>query len=372
MATTTIRRVLADRSMTPAGRVGAWLYRNLFSTPTNCLLTLASVWLLWLIVPPVVDWAIIDAQWRGTGGAACPDRNAACWVFIRERFDQIVFGTYPKGERWRGVIVMLLASGGLGALLLPGVPRKAWIGGAMLSVFPVVATTLLVGGVFGLAPVETSEWGGLMLTLVAAAWGIVTSMPLGLVLALGRRSQMTVVRGASIAFIEFWRGVPLIGVLFMAASMFPLFMPPGTSIDRLMRALAAFSVFNAAYMAEVFRGGLQAIPVAQYEAARALGLGYWRMMRFVILPQAIRIVIPGLVNTCIGIFKETTLILVIGLVELLGVVQAGMADPEWLVGDHIRETGYFFAGLGFWVFCFGISRYSARLEARLAVGRATG
>jgi general L-amino acid transport system permease protein len=227
-----------------------------------------------------------------------------------------------------------------------------------------VGGALLHGGWAGLRVVPTSEWGGLMLTLVVAVWGIVTSIPLGLLLALGRRSKMRLVRGASIAFIELWRGVPLIAVLFMAAVMFPLFVPAGTNFDTLLRALVALSLFNAAYMAEVFRGGLQAIPKGQYEAAQALGLGYWRMMALVILPQAIRIVIPGIVNTCIAIFKETTLVLVIGLTDVLGAVHAGFADPEWLIGEHVRTTGYVFTAFVFWVFCFAMSRYSLRFGER--------
>jgi general L-amino acid transport system permease protein len=239
----------------------------------------------------------------------------------------------------------------------------------MVTAYPVLAALLLAGGAFGLGRVDTSDWGGLMLTLVVASWGIATALPLGMLLALARRSEMTLIRGIAVVFIEFWRGVPLIAVLFMAATMFPLLLPSGASMDTLLRALIAFSLFNAAYMAEVFRGGLQAIPPGQVDAARALGLGYWRMHALVILPQAFRIAIPGLVNTCIGIFKETTLLLVIGLFDLLAMIQAGIADPQWLIGDHIRETGYFFAGLCFWIFCFSMSRYSARLERRLSVRR---
>lgn len=363
-----VSRLPARPAFSAAAALG-WSRRNLFASPFHGLLTLASMWLLWLVVPPLVEWAIVDAAWRGSGPAACANKDAGCWVFIGARFEQIVFGPYPQAERWRIEVVIALAIVGVSALLAPRVPAKGWIGLAMMTAYPLLAGALLAGGVLGLSPVSTSEWGGLTLTLVVAASSIVLSMPLGLMLALARRSSLPVVRIAAVAFIEFWRGVPLIGVLFMAASMFPLFMPSGVDIDKLVRALIAFALFNSAYMAEVFRGGLQAIPRGQYEAARALGLEHWPIMALVVLPQAIRIVIPGLVNTCIGIFKETTLILVIGLFELLSVIQAGMADPEWLIGDHVRETGYLFAALGFWAFCFGMSRYSARLEARLAVGR---
>jgi general L-amino acid transport system permease protein len=346
------------------------LRRGFFATPLDAALTALGLAILYVTVPPFLDWAVFKAAWLGTDASACADKEAACWVFVRARLGQFIYGTYPATERWRVGSVLILAGLGIAALVTPRVPGKPWIGLAMLTVYPVLTWVLLLGGAFGLKLVETSEWGGLTLTLVVAAWGIATAIPLGLMLALGRRSEMAVVRVVCIVFIEFWRGVPLIAVLFMAATMFPLFMPAGATPDRLLRALIAFSLFNAAYMAEVFRGGLQAIPRGQYEAARALGLGYWRMTAFIILPQALRIVIPGIVNTCIGIFKETTLILVIGLFDLLAVIQAGISDPDWLAGDHIRETGYFFAGLGFWVFCFGMSRYSAGLERRLAAGRA--
>jgi len=347
-----------------------WLRRAFFANPFDATLTVLGAYVLYLVVPPLVDWALLQASWLGDGPAACANKEAACWVFIRARFAQFVYGPYPRPERWRVDIVLALAAFGLAALTLPRAPLKPWTALFMITGFPVLAAVLLRGGALGLRPVDTSDWGGLMLTLVVASWGIATALPLGMLLALGRRSGMPVIRGASVVFIEFWRGVPLIAVLFMAATMFPLLLPSGATMDTLLRALIAFSLFNAAYMAEVFRGGLQAIPPGQVDAARALGLGYWRMNALVILPQAFRIAIPGLVNTCIGIFKETTLLLVIGLFDLLAMIQAGIADPQWLIGDHIRETAYFFAGISFWIFCFGMSRYSARLERRLSVRRA--
>ncbi len=357
----------------PAANVAwlEWIRRGFFANPFDAALTAIGLYLLYLFVPPLVEWAIVKAAWQGSTPAACPDKQAACWVFVKARFTQFIYGPYPVPHRWRVDIILAVAAAGLAALLLPRAPGKIWIGGMMLTAYPVAAAALLNGGVLDLAPVDTSDWGGLMLTLVVASWGIATAIPLGLLLALGRRAEMPVLRAASTVFIEFWRGVPLIGVLFMAATMFPLFLPAGATMDKLLRAMLAFSLFNAAYMAEVFRGGLQAIPRGQYDAARALGLGYWRMNALVILPQACRIAIPGVVNTCIGIFKETTLLLVIGVFDLLAMIQAGIADPQWLIGDHIRETGYFFAGLCFWVFCFGMSRYSVRLERRLSAGRDT-
>src|SRR6185369_15618130 len=226
-----------------------WARRNLFSSWFNGALTVAAVLFLVVTVPPLLDWAVIDAAWTGTGGKACPDKDAACWVFIRARLGQFVYGGYPLPERWRVDLLFLLAACGVTALLLPRVPRKAWIAGALIVVLPLAGFILLAGGRFGLRAVPTNAWGGLMLTLVVATWGIVTSIPLGLLLALGRRAEMKLVRVTCIAFIEVWRGVPLIAVLFMAAIMFPLFVPAGTDFDTLLRALVALSLFNAAYMA---------------------------------------------------------------------------------------------------------------------------
>src|SRR5581483_2694116 len=233
---------------------------------------------------------------------------------------------------------------------------------AALCLVPLVAAPLLAGGVLGMRAVPTSDWGGLMLTVLIAVWSIVSAIPLGLLLALGRRSAMPVISYACAAFIEVWRSVPLIGVLFLAVVMFPLFVPQGFESDKLVRALIAFTLFNAAVFAEVFRGGLQAIPAGQYEAARSLGLGYWRTTALVVLPQVLRIVMPGMINTCVSIIKETTVVLVIGLVEFLAVLQIAFADPDWLIGDQVRQTGYLFAALVFWSLCFGLSRYSARLD----------
>ena len=235
----------------------------------------------------------------------------------------------------------------------------------MLVVFPVLCFLLFTGDGFGLEPVETPLWGGLFLTLVIALTGIVASLPIGVVLALGRRSQMPVVKAVCVVFIELWRGVPLITVLFMASVMFPLFMPEGVNFDKLLRALLGVMFFSSAYMAEVVRGGLQAIPKGQYEAADALGLSFWKSMGLVILPQALKVVIPGIVNTFIGMFKDTTLVLIIGLFDFLGMAQAVSTNPDWL-GFYVE--GYVFVAFGFWVFCFGMSRYSIYLENKLQTG----
>ena len=413
------------------GGIAGWLHQNLFPSPLNGALTLLVLYVLYLVIPPVVRWAFIDADWVGSTREAC-DREGACWVFIRVWFDRLMYGLYPQEEIWRihvayGVVVVA------GALLfVPRFPWKHWIGVFLLVAYPAIAFSLFVGGtltislvhlavglaliggtvmrvapafrgqawsgawaraypafalgalawlvlggwLLGLAPltvsvqlwplVETRLWGGLFLTLVIAAVGIVGSLPLGILLALGRRSDMPVIRAICVAFIEVWRGVPLITVLFMASNMFPLFMPEGVNFDKLLRALVGVTIFASAYMAEVVRGGLQAIPKGQYEAAEALGLGYWRTTGLVILPQALKIVIPGIVNNFIGLFKDSTLVLVIGLFDFLGMAQAAASNSHWL-GFAIE--GYVFTGFGFWIFCFGMSRYSQHLERTLRTAR---
>jgi len=252
-------------------------------------------------------------------------------------------------------------------MAIPPVPRKGLNALYLFAIFPVIALILLAGGAFGLRPVETSLWGGLMVTLVVSYVGMVASLPLGILLALGRRSRMPIVRTFCVAFIELWRGVPLITVLFMASVMLPLFLPPGVNFDKLLRALIGVALFSAAYMAEVVRGGLQAIPKGQYEAAKALGLGYWKMMRLIVLPQALKIVIPGIVNTFIGLFKDTSLVYIIGLFDLLGIVRLNFSDTNW-ASWQTPATGLVFAAFIFWIFCFGMSRYSQFMERRLNTG----
>ncbi len=358
-----------DRGPPPAGGGPLrWLRRNLFSSPFNGALTLIVLYLLYLAVPPLAAWAVIEADWRGETRDDCTGAGA-CWVFVNARLGQFLYGFYPEAERWRVNTAFALFAVAAAAILVPGMRGKAWFGGFLLLVYPVIAFYLFVGGVFGLPVVETGKWGGLTLTLVVAGVGIIASFPLGVLLALGRRSRMPVIRGFSVAFIELWRGVPLITVLFMASVMLPLFLPEGVSFDKLLRALIGVTLFAAAYMAEVVRGGLQGIPEGQYEAAAALGLGYWRMMALVVLPQALAMVIPGIVNTFIGLFKDTTLVLIIGLFDLLGMIQAALTDPRWL---GYAVEGYVFAGFVFWCFCFGMSRVSLGIEKRLGAGRSRG
>ncbi|MDG9925535.1 MULTISPECIES: amino acid ABC transporter permease [unclassified Pseudomonas] len=345
------------------GVVG-WLRSNLFSSWFNTLLTLLAIYLVWLIVPPLLKWAVFQADWTGTTRADCTGEGA-CWVFIKERFSQFMYGFYPEELRWRVDLTVWLAVIGAAPLFIPAMPRKASYGLLFLVVYPLLAFWLLHGGFLGLTEVETSQWGGLMLTLVIAAVGIAGALPLGILLALGRRSKMPAIRVICVTFIEFWRGVPLITVLFMSSVMLPLFLPEGLSFDKLLRALIGVILFQSAYIAEVVRGGLQAIPKGQYEAAAAMGLGYWRMMGLVILPQALKLVIPGIVNTFIALFKDTSLVIIIGLFDLLNSIKQATTDPAWL---GMATEGYVFAALVFWIFCFGMSRYSMRLERKLDTG----
>ncbi len=345
------------------GVVG-WLRSNLFSSPLNTALTLLALYLLYTTLPPLIRWSLVDADWIGDTRNDCAG-DGACWIFVTTRLNQFMYGFYPIVEQWRVDIGLLLLPGLMLPLFLKRFPYKMGLGLGIVLVYPSIAYGLFYGGIFGLAEVETHRWGGLMLTLVLAVVGIVLALPFGILLALGRRSGMPVIKAFCVVFIELWRGVPLITVLFMASVMLPLFFPEGVTLDKLLRAMIGIVMFQSAYMAEVVRGGLQAIPKGQYEAAEALGLSYWKSMALIILPQALKLVIPGIVNTFIALFKDTTLVLIIGLFDLLGIVQQAFADPNWL-GYSVE--GYLFAGLVFWAFCFGMSRYSQALERQLHTG----
>lgn len=352
------------------GLVG-WGRRNLFNSWFNTLLTLLSLYVIWLVVVPASEFLFIDAVWSGAGRDDCLAKAGAavgaCWPFIAAKLRQLTYGFYPAEQLWRPNLTFALAVLLAVPLLIPRIPYKTANAIAFFGAFPMVAFLLLVGGVPGLPLVGTGAWGGLLVTLVLAVSGIVVSLPLGILLALGRRSQLPVVRVLSVIFIEFWRGVPLVTVLFFATFMLPLFLPNGSQIDALLRALIGVALFAAAYMAEVVRGGLQAIPRGQYEAAMALGFGYWRMMGLVVLPQALRLVIPGIVNTFIGLFKDTTLVLIVSIFDFLGQLQAAFADPNWATPATLF-TGFAFAGMVYFCFCFGMSRYSLFVERRLDTG----
>ena len=454
------------------GLIG-WLRINLFSSLSNTMLTILGITIIYLTIPPIIRWAVLDATWRGDSRGVCDEAAAigqtgACWSFIKVRLGVFTYGFYPEVERWRinlillvlafnlapilastifkdnlrqtllglvgvamaywaigtttvavmgayfflplalstlsrnkaivapvgagiqaivlrignalilGVITYLATSffisediaGAVGTLfallalclvLIRGLSTMGWRWILLFSVYPVLGFYMLVGGVLGLPLVETHFWGGLFLTLVVAGTGMATALPIGILLALGRRSELPVIKTVCIAFIEFVRGVPLVSVLFMASVMFPLFLPENVTFNKLLRALVGIAFFYAAYMAEVIRGGLQAIPKGQYEAAKALGWAYWKMMTVIILPQTLRLVIPGLANNFLSLFKDTTLVAVIGLLDLLGIAKAAMADSEWL---GFTKESYVFAAIVFWVFCFAISRYSVHLEKK--------
>ena len=348
-----------------------WMRENLFSSLGNALLTLLGVALLVALVWPTVRFVLLDAVWQGTDRTACLAETVgrdvgACWPFIAARFDQLMFGFYPESERWRVVLVYGLGAMLLAPLLIPRVPHKSLNAVLFFGVFPIVAGILLLGGVLGLREVETRLWGGLLVTLVISYAGIVGSLPLGVLLALGRRSDLPVVRSASIVFIEFWRGVPLLTVLFFATYMLPLFLPGNWNIDGLLRVLIGLILFSSAYLSEVVRAGLQAIPRGQLEAAHALGLGYWRTMGLVVLPQALRLVIPGLVNHFIALFKDTTLVLIVAIFDLLGQLRAAFADPTWATPVTLF-TGFAFAGIIYFVVSAAMSRYALFTERRLRV-----
>lgn len=477
----------------PVSSIGLWgaARRSFFATPVDTVLTLLAgafvIWASWNIF----QWSVLDAVFTGNDRQAClvegGGHGGACWAFVKAKFGQFIYGTYPLGERWRVdlacILLVILAIG----LLVPRLPYKRANAVLLFLLFPFVALILLTGGDFsfsggqtalvfwlaavatfmraasdpdtgsgapplhlafgiliaallallisnvlnagryeifdirlsgtallafllslgslllalltgirstsegsrklsyvvpllialgflaamtvdyGLPPIRTSLWGGLLLTLVVALTGIAASLPLGIVLALGRRSDMPAVRFFSIVFIEFWRGVPLITVLFMANFMLPLFLPDGVTFDQLLRVLVGVTLFSSAYMAEVIRGGLQAIPKGQYEGADAMALTYWQKMRIVILPQALKLVIPGIVNTFIGLFKDTSLVYIIGLADLLGTVRRGFNDPNWIT-PATPATGLIFAAFVYWLFCFSMSRYSIYTERRLDTG----
>ncbi|MBZ9986414.1 amino acid ABC transporter permease [Mesorhizobium sp. BH1-1-5] len=363
----------------PAGERGAiaWVRKNLIGSVGDAVLTVLGIAIVLWIVPQVVNWAFINAQWTGPDRSVCataaqggiqPDGwTGACWAFVNAKFGQFMFGTYPIEERWRPILVAILFVALLVPMLIPRVPRKGLNAILLFVALPIVAFFLLVGGAFGLEHVETARWGGLLITLSLSFVGIAVSLPMGIVLALGRRSKMPIVKWLCIVFIEMVRGIPLITVLFFASVMLPLFLPEGVTFDKYLRALIGVSLFAAAYMAEVIRGGLQAIPKGQYEGADSLGLGYWQKMSLIVLPQALKLVIPGIVNTFIGMFKDTSLVLIISMFDLLGVVKQNFADPNWAT-PQTPKSGLIFAAFVFWLFCFGMSRYSMYTERRLDTG----
>jgi general L-amino acid transport system permease protein len=365
-----VRGTLAQAEPPPGSTVGAvgWARSKLFSSIPQTILTLVGALIGGYLIWGVLDFAVFRAVFTGTSGEACrvPDAGA-CWPYVAAYNQFFIYGRYPIEERWRVNIVFFLFALLLVPLMIPKAPYKRLNVILALVVFPVVAYVLLIGDVFGLPLVETQLWGGLLVTLVVAVTGIVASLPLGILLALGRRSKLPVIKILCVIFIEFWRGVPLITVLFMASNMLPLFMPAGTDVDKLLRALIGVSLFSAAYMAEVVRGGMQAIPKGQYEGAMALGLSYWKMMGLIVMPQALKLVIPGIVNSFIALFKDTTLVSVVSIFDFLGIIQTSRTDANW-AAPSTASTGYLVAAIVYFLFCFGMSRYSIYIERRLNTG----
>lgn len=349
----------------PAVHQGAigWLRTSLFSSPLNTLLTVLVAWLLLMAVPALFEWLFIKADFDATTAQECRASGGACWAFIAEKHRLILFGIYPYDEQWRPLIATFIL---IGVMVFSAI-RRFWRP-SLILVWIVALTSVAVlmwGGVFGLAFVANDRWGGLPLTLILATFGIALAFPFGLLLALGRRSHMPAVRSICIIYIELIRGVPLISLLFMSSVMLPLFLPEGFSIDKLLRAQIAIILFAAAYIAETVRGGLQAIPKGQYEGAESLGLTYWQTMRKIILPQALRVVIPPLVSIFISLFKDTSLVVIIGIFDLTQAAKTAVADAAW---RGFSAEAYLFIAFIYFIFCFSISRYSQSLERHLERG----
>lgn len=351
-----------------------WLRKNLFSTPMNCVITIVLASALIYCLIPLVNWLVFNAVWSGDDRKACTTAaqggvmpegwNGACWAFVKANFWQFIYGRYPDHERWRVNLMALIVVIVNLPLLIPSFPHKIINSLVSLFIVPAIGYFLLFGGYFHLPIVETQLWGGVLVTLTIAYCSITISLPLGSLLALGRRSKKTVVHLSSLIFIETIRGIPLVAVLFIASVMFPLFLPQDVTFDKFLRALIGVALFTSVYIAEVVRGGLQAIPRGQYEAAEALGLGYTKTMVLVILPQAYSLVIPGIINVLIGMFKETSLVYIIGMFDLLGIVRQAIQQVQWSTPET-PLTGMVFIGLVFWLFCFGMSRYAHFIERRL-------
>lgn len=357
----------------PASLVGVagWLRANLFSSPANAALTIAAALLALWVLPGIIQFLLIDAVWSGADREACLAKAGvlpgACWAFVADRLNFFIYGFYPIPERWRVDVFFVLGAIGVTWMLWLKAPRRDLGFVNFIIVLPIISYFLLGGANWlGLSEVDTSKWGGLMVTLVVAGVSIVVSLPLGILLALGRRSKLPIVKFFSVMFIEFVRGVPLITVLFMANTMLPLFIDGGENIDKLLRALVGISLFASAYMAEVVRAGLQALPKGQYEGAMAMGLGYWQMMRLIILPQALKVTIPNIVSTYIGLFKDTSLLLIVGIFDFLKAIEVSRIDPQW-AAPTVSATGYAFAALVYFLFCYGMSTYARATERRLSV-----
>jgi general L-amino acid transport system permease protein len=368
-----VRRDEIEAQPPPASLIGprAWLRDNLLSSPFNIAMTVLIALLLAWIIPGLLNFLLIDAVWTGADRDACRElvqhrAIGACWPFVWERLSYFTYGSYPIPQRWRVDVFFAMLAIGIFWILWLKAPRRDLAAFYFFIVLPVCSYILLHGfETIGLPVVDTVLWGGVLVTIVVSAVGIVVSLPIGILLALGRRSNMPTVKLFSVLFIEFVRGVPLVTVLFMASVMLPLFVPDAYSPDKLLRALIGIAMFASAYMAEVVRAGLQAIPKGQFEGAMAVGLGYWQMMRLIVLPQALKITIPNIVNTYIGLFKDTTLVFIVGIFDLLHTIEVSRLDPKWAT-PVTSTTGYAVAGIFYLTFCYAMSRYARATEARLA------
>lgn len=357
----------APAAYDPHARTAAltWLKTNLFSSVWQSLLTLAVAALILTVLRFVLDWGVINAVFYTKDPDVCRAATGACWAVIVEKHRPMLFGLYPYDQHWRLVIVMAIY---LGTIVLSLWPRcwnlrflvPLWVL-AMVSI-----AVLMFGSVFGLSYVPTSEWGGLPLTMLLFTGTVLFGMPVAVILALGRRAPLPVARGASVVFIEALRGVPLITILFVAVNVFPLFLPAGVEVNKLLRITVGIAIFFACYQAEVIRGGLQAIPRGQYEAATSLSLSYWQTTRYIILPQALRISLPAITNHIIAAMKNTSFVIIIGLFDILTATTAVMQDPLW---RKFYIEAYLFVAAVYLFFGYALSRYARQVEKWIAVGR---
>ncbi|MDM5147198.1 amino acid ABC transporter permease [Candidatus Persebacteraceae bacterium Df01] len=375
----TIRFISLPARPAPIATTGliGWIRLNLLSTPLNIGLTFLSLLLLYNIIPVSLNWLLFNATWSGGDSSACKitdangnevDAPGACWTFIRVRFLQLMFGLYYSGHTdqvWRPVLMFASLIALIIPLFINGFRHKMKLGAIIIFVFPFFAFALVHGEWLGLPVASSDQWGGFMLTFMLASVGIVAALPLGIVFALGRRSKMSIIRTISVFYIEMWRAAPLITVLFMASNLLPLFFPAEVDFDKVARAMVGITLFQSAYMAEAIRGGLQAIPRGQYEAADAMGMGYWKKNGLIILPQAMKVAIPGIVNTFIELFKDTTLVLIIGLFDMLRMAEAAARSSNW---KGYELEAYVFSAAIYFTCCYGMSKYSQHIEAKLHTG----
>ncbi len=346
-------------------RVLRWARENLASSPFNLLITVVCVLALVYTVPDFIQWAVGSAVFTASSHEVCRAADGACWAVVREKHRPMFFGVYPYEEHWRLLLALLVYIGAVAMTMTPRFWRDTILVPLWLATLA-VTLTLLWGGVFGLAEVDSSQWGGLPLTMVLFTGTLVIGFPLAVLLALGRRSDMPAVKATCVIFIESLRGVPLITILFVAVNVFPLFLPQGLEIDKLTRVVVGMAIFFACYEAEVIRGGLQAIPRGQYEAAESLGLSYWQTMRKIILPQALRICLPGIVIHIIAAFKNTSFVLIIGLFDMLTATTSVMQDPVW---RRFTVEAYLVVAAVYFIFCYALSKYSQLVERWLSEGR---